>query len=69
MEKTGRVNSKVKIFCYVCFNVGVALWSGLVCLESTSIRRGLFIFFGSLVFINLLLWIGFKARDSGRLTD
>ena len=56
-------NIKIKIFCYVCMNIGVALWSGMICLESISLCRGIFVFLGSLVMVNLLLWFAFKVRD------
>jgi hypothetical protein len=64
-----KVNSKVKIFCYVCMNVGVAIWSGVVLLQSASFKRGIFVFLGSLVMVNALLWVAFRVRESGQLPD
>ncbi len=62
------MNSKTfKRFCYICANIGILLWSGLTFLQATSIPRGLFIFIISLVGMNLLLWVLFRIKETGRL--
>ncbi len=58
-----KVNSKVKVFCYVCMNVGVAIWSRMVLLAVRFLQKGDFRFPGSLVMVNALLWVAFgRAR-------
>jgi hypothetical protein len=56
-----------KRFCYICANMGILLWSGLSLLQAPSISLGILIFIVSLVGMNLLLWVLFRIKDTGRL--
>ncbi len=62
------MNSKTfKRFCYICANFGIVLYSGLTLLQATSFPRGMLIFIVSLVAMNVLLWVLFRIKETGRL--
>ena len=48
-----KVSVKVKLFCYLCINLGVLGWSVVFCLEGASVHRSVSVCFASLVGINL----------------
>jgi hypothetical protein len=56
-------------FIYACSNIGIVIWSVVVFLQGNTIRRSMLIFIISLVAINLLLWVLFRAKNAGRLSD
>jgi len=62
-----KVSGKVKAFIYVVMNFGILVWSGAEFLEGMSAQRFLIIYLASTVWINLMLWVGFRMRDKGSL--
>ncbi len=62
-----KVSRKVKAFCYVCLNVGVAGWSIASFLEGTPPQRAALICLITLVLMNALFWFMFRLRDKGSL--
>lgn len=58
----------VKRFCYICGNLGIALWFGVSLLQATSISRGILVFIVSFVGMNLLLWSFFRTKNAKRLS-
>jgi hypothetical protein len=66
-DRSMKVSVKVKTFIYVGMNFGLLVWSGASFLEGMSAQRFLFVYLGSTVWINLMLWVGFRMRDKGRL--
>jgi hypothetical protein len=63
------VSKKIKIIVYTGMNIGVFIWAAAYCLESASFRRGIIVLVSSLVLINVLMWLGFRAREKGYLED
>jgi len=62
-----KVSFKVKAFCYVGMNFGILVWSVARLLEGMSLQWFLIVYLGSTVWLNLMLWIGFRMRDKGSL--
>jgi hypothetical protein len=62
-----KVSIKVKAFIYAGMNVGILVWSGATFLEGMSAQRFLIVYLVSTVWINLMLWAGFRMRDKGSL--
>jgi len=62
-----KVSAKVKAIIYVGMNFGLLVWSGASFLEGMSAKWFFIIYFGSTLWINLMLWIGFRMRDKGSL--
>jgi Flp pilus assembly protein TadB len=60
-------SSKIAPLCYICGNVGVVIWSVVLLLEGASILRSIFVLIISLLAMNLLLWLLFRAKDKGQL--
>jgi hypothetical protein len=58
-------NRRVKFFCFFCVNIGVVGWSIIFLLEGATIQRGMFVFFTTLVLMNLLIWFLFRAKEKG----
>jgi hypothetical protein len=55
-------------FIYACSNIGIVICSVVVFLQGNTIRMSMLIFIISLVAINLLLWVLFRAKNAGRLS-
>ena len=62
-------SKKVKIIVYTGMNIGVFIWAAAYCLESASFSRGIIVLVSSLVLINVLVWLSFRARKKGYLED
>lgn len=62
-----KVSVKVKAFCYVGMNLGILVWSVAEFLEGMSAQRFLIFYLAATVWINLMLWVGFRMRDKGSL--
>jgi len=62
-----KVSVKVKAFCYVGMNFGVLFFSFVCLVQGVSTQRSLIIYLASAVWINLMLWAGFRMRDKGTL--
>ncbi len=62
-----KVSWKVKAFCYVGINFGILFFSVVRLLEGVSPQMILIIYLASTLWINLMLWAGFRMRDKGQL--
>jgi hypothetical protein len=54
---------KLKTVLYISGNVGVIIWGGLFAIQSPSVLRAVVIFVSPIIFMNLLIWYLFKARE------
>jgi hypothetical protein len=63
------VSKKVKIIVYTGMNIGVFFWGVAYCLESASFGRGVTVLVSSLLLINVLVWLSFRAKKRGYLED
>ena len=62
-----KVSGKVKAFCDVGMNVGVLFFSIVGLIDGVSAERSLIILLASAVWINFMLWLGFRIREKGSL--
>ncbi len=62
-----KVSGKVKAFCYVGMNFGVLFFSIVGLIDGVSAERSLIILLASAVWINFMLWLGFRIREKGSL--
>ncbi len=62
-----KVGIKVKAFCYVGMNFGVLFFSLVGLIHGVSVERTLIILLASALWMNLMLWVGFRIRDKGSL--
>jgi hypothetical protein len=62
-----KVSAKVKTSCYAGMNFGTLFFSAVIVIQGVSIQRSLIIYIAATVWINLMLWVGFRMRDKGSL--
>jgi hypothetical protein len=62
-----KVNIWVKSFIYAGMNFGVLFFSLVRLIEGVSAQKIAIIFFAAAVWINLMLWLGFRMRERGSL--
>lgn len=61
-------STKIMPLCYICGNIGVVIWSVVLLLEGASLQRSAIVFIGSLLGMNLLLWLLFRAKANGNIS-
>ena len=62
-----KVSAKVKAFCYFGMNFGVLFFSLVTLIDGASIEKSLFTYCCSAIWINLMLWLGFRLREKGKI--
>jgi hypothetical protein len=55
---------KIVPLCYICGDVGVVIWSVVLLLQGASVQRSIVVLIASLLGMNLLLWLLFRARGT-----
>lgn len=49
---------------YISGNIGVIIWAGQFAIQQATVLRAIFIFVFSIIFMNLLIWLVFKMRET-----
>jgi hypothetical protein len=62
-----KVSWKVKTFCYVGINFGIVFFSVVRFIEGVSPEWSLIIYLAASIWMNLMLWAGFRVRDKGHI--
>lgn len=67
IEKPMKVRARVKAFCYTGMNFGVLFLFLVLLIDGASMEQSLIILIGSLISVNLILWLGFRIKEQGTI--
>jgi hypothetical protein len=62
-----KVSTKVKAFCYIGMSFGSLFFSFVGLVQGASLKRSLVTFMCSAFLTSLMLWVGFRIRENGKL--